>query len=473
VRADIEARAEKEPYITKQEYFLIYGKYLDFDRTKALRLSQYLHDLGVFLHFQEDHLLARTIILQNQWATEAVFRVLDDEAVKGKHGRFSGTDCERLWKDSLYSDMHPELLALMKRFELCYELLDSNPPTWLAPQLLPPGKPLEFGNWGRADDLVLRYRYEFLPKGLISRLIVRLHRFLSSPKRAWLTGVLLERDTTSLLVELLPDGGEIELRGRGPEKKTLLSVAAADLDALNESFPRLRDKVDKRIPCRCRSCMDAAVPHFFGERELIRRKENNRLQVECGNSYEQVGVLELLDGIRLDTVPGWARAERTIRVFLASSSELREDRDAFDLYFRQQNDVLRKRGHYLEIVRWENFLDAMSETRLQDEYNKEIQACDIFVALFFTKTGIYAEEEFDVAHKRFLETGKPRVYTYFKNAEIRTGSADKKGLKSLWAFQEKLEQLGHFSTGYDNVEHLKRHFGDQLEKMVDGSADSL
>src|SRR5690606_14407159 len=76
----------------------------------------------------------------------------------------------------------------------------------------------------------------------------------------------------------------------------------------------------------------------------------------------------------------------------ASSSELRADRDEFELYFRQQNDTLRKQGIYLQIVRWENFLDAMSETRLQDEYNKEIRDCDIFVSLFFTKTGKFTVE---------------------------------------------------------------------------------
>ena len=165
VRADIEVRASEAPYISQQEYFHIYSRHMDFDRSKALHLSQYLHDLGVFLHFQDDPLLARTVILQNQWATEAVFRILDDETVKAQLGRFNSTDCERLWRDSVYADMHPELLALMQRFELCYELQDSKPPTWLAPQLLPPAKPQELADWGKPEDLVLRYRYDFLPKG--------------------------------------------------------------------------------------------------------------------------------------------------------------------------------------------------------------------------------------------------------------------------------------------------------------------
>ena len=157
---------------------------------------------------------------------------------------------------------------------------------------------------------MLRYRYDFLPKGVISRLTVRLHRFVRNPEMAWVTGVLFERDKTAVLVELLANGSEIELRARGPERKALLSVIAADLDALNESFQGLRDKVDKRIPCNCKLCRTASVPEFFAQKNLLRRKEDNRLKVECPRSYEDVDVLELLDGIRVDKLPGWAKEEK-------------------------------------------------------------------------------------------------------------------------------------------------------------------
>jgi internalin A len=100
--------------------------------------------------------------------TEAVFRILDDETVKAKRGRFNNDDCKRLWKDSVYADMHPGLLRLMERFELCYELPYSDSPTWLAPQLLPPAKPKELADWSKPEDLVLRYKYDFLPKGMVA-----------------------------------------------------------------------------------------------------------------------------------------------------------------------------------------------------------------------------------------------------------------------------------------------------------------
>ena len=449
----------------------------------------------MFLHFQDDPLLDRTVILQNEWATKAVFRILDDETIKKALGRFTRDDCARLWNDPEYARMHLELRALMQNFDLCYELRDTGPGTWLIPQLLPPAKPKKLADWAKPEDLVLRYKYDFLPKGMISRLTVRLHRLVRDPEMAWATGVLFQRDTepgispTVVLAQVLEKGDEIELRARGPEAKDLRSVVAADLDALNESFQGLRgssqqgllDKVDKRIPCYCKVCSAAAVPEFFDQKALLKREQDPlRWKVECPRSYELVDVLWLLDGIKLDKLPPWAKEGqaaastassaapgREIRIFLASSSELREDRAEFDRYFREQNDLLRKEGRYLEILRWENFLDAMSETRLQDEYNKEIRNCDIFVSLFFTKTGQFAREEFYVAHRQFKRTGKPLIYTFFKTPDVKASRDRKDDLNSLWAFQEELEKLGHFYTGYDNIEHLKRQFRDQLDKLLE------
>ena len=127
------------------------------NETKARQLSRYLHDLGVFLRFQEDPLLDRYVILQNDWATEAVFNVLDDDPTKARSGYFARADCQRIWAHSTYGDIHPELLALMEKFELCYKLPDRKPETWLAPQLLSPTTPEACKDWPQADDLVLTY----------------------------------------------------------------------------------------------------------------------------------------------------------------------------------------------------------------------------------------------------------------------------------------------------------------------------
>lgn len=339
--------------------------------------------------------------------------------------------------------------------------------------------------WAETGDLVLSYRYGFLPKGLKSRLMVRMHRFVPRPEIAWVTGVLFEREETQVLVQITPRGNEIVLRARGPDRQVLLSVIASDLDALNAGFPGLDEKLGKWIPCVCSHCGVSASPEMFEQKRLLKRKQDHKLTIECPGSYKEVSVLELLDGLKLEALPRWAEKTsddhaaasdtssprhdpiKTITIFLASSEELREDRDAFDLYFRQQNDRLCQQGVYWKIVRWENFLDAMSDTRLQDEYNRKVESCDIFVSLFKTKTGSYTEEEFDVAHRAFKKQGTPRIYTFFQDAQVSTVSGTRNDLQSLWKFQDKLSELGHFWTRYKNTEDLHLRFRGQLDKLLD------
>ena len=99
--------------------------------------------------------------------------------------------------------------------------------------------------------------------------------------------------------------------------------------------------------------------------------------------------------------------------------------------------------------------------------NRKVEACDIFVSLFLTKTGKFTEEEFDVAHARFKATGRPLIYTYFKNAEVEMDSIDLDDLKSLRDFQDKLKRLGHYFTRYKSGEDLKLQFTNQLNKLRD------
>lgn len=101
-----------------------------------------------------------------------------------------------------------------------------------------------------------------------------------------------------------------------------------------------------------------------------------------------------------------------MKIFLASSSELASDRKAFEAFVDQQNKLLVDQQLLLELVMWEDFLDAMSQTRLQDEYNKALRSCDVFVMLYHTKVGKFTGEEFETAFGQFQETNRPRIYTY-------------------------------------------------------------
>ncbi|MEO1004392.1 MAG: DUF4062 domain-containing protein, partial [Cyanobacteria bacterium J06638_38] len=101
---------------------------------------------------------------------------------------------------------------------------------------------------------------------------------------------------------------------------------------------------------------------------------------------------------------------KIIKIFLASSSELKSDREQFEIFINRKNKEHIKKSIFLELVLWEDFLDAMSSTRLQDEYNKAVADCDVFVSLFHTKVGRYTESEFSKALETFKSNQKPLVY---------------------------------------------------------------
>jgi anti-anti-sigma factor len=216
--------------------------------------------------------------------------------------------------------------------------------------------------------------------------------------------------------------------------------------------------------------LDEALSEFLGKpvdsAEVISKLEE-RL------SIDENGKIQDHDNLLEKSLPPANKEKSTtqlrkIQIFLASSAELRDDRDEFEIYFRQLNDELLGEGFYLVINRWENFLDAMSETRLQDEYNKAVKNCDIFVSLFSTKTGKFTEEEFNTAYQQFLATGKPFIYTFFKDTMINTNNIPEADLLSLIAFKKRLNDLGHFYTPFANIEDLKIRFRNQIDKLLEG-----
>jgi hypothetical protein len=152
---------------------------------------------------------------------------------------------------------------------------------------------------------------------------------------------------------------------------------------------------------------------------------------------------------------------KDLKIFLASSSEL---------YIGRRNKSLVKKGIFIELVIWEDFLDALSPDGLQKEYNKAIRDCDTFVMLYFTKVGKYTAEEFETAIGAFHENQKPQIFTYFKDATISTGGVRKEDMMSLWAFQDKLRELGHYQTVYKSTEDLLLKFGGQLDRILEDRA---
>jgi internalin A len=91
--------------------------------------------LGVFQHYHQSDVLNQTIILNNKWATDAAYAVLDDATVKENEGTFDKKDITHIWSDAAYRGNQTLLVALMQQFRLCYNIRDTD--TYVVPHCLP------------------------------------------------------------------------------------------------------------------------------------------------------------------------------------------------------------------------------------------------------------------------------------------------------------------------------------------------
>ena len=235
-------------YISLQQYLDICQENGFKKREDKLQLSGYLHDLGVCLHFQEDPLLNKTVILKPEWGTAAVYRVLDNTTVVNNKGKFTKNDLANIWDEDEYMEMRDELLQLMVNFKLCYEI-PGQKHTYIAPQLLSNNQPDYSQLWDNNNNLILRYTYEFMPKGIITQFIVVMHKDIEQQKYVWKSGVLLNKDQTKAEVIKNYDKREIKIRVFGQNKRDLMTIVTHEIDKIHNVYKRL--KCSKLIPCNC------------------------------------------------------------------------------------------------------------------------------------------------------------------------------------------------------------------------------
>lgn len=294
VREALETERQQQPYISVERYRSICTAEGIDDQERQAGLSRYFHDLGVFLHFQDNSLLKRDVFLQNQWVTDAVYKILDDSQIADQQrGRFSKADLTRLWHESNYRERRDELLALMLQFELCYQVQDSE--TYVCPQLLPGDIPAY--HLGSGIPLQLKYEYTFMPKGLLYRLIVRLHRHIAKGQTAvWNSGVVLERMGAQAEISESLDRRTISVRATGLYAKELVTIINEEVERLHAPFGE-RLKVAVKIPCNCRICKESDKPHFYDKSDLDNRIFKGRATVECRESFDDVSVWGLLEGV--------------------------------------------------------------------------------------------------------------------------------------------------------------------------------
>ena len=276
-----------EDYITLKEFRALCSEKGMHEPQSQDFLSDYLHDLGVLLHFRDlkHPSLQKIVILRPEWATNAVYAILNHTKEKGSNGEFGYEDLNEVWDSSDYQDLFGELLALMQKFELCYRL-PHNPNRFIVPQLLPLDK-AQF-TWKEGEDLLqMRYEYDFMPKGILTRFIVRLHEHIEHPTTVWQRGVVLNHQNTRALVVEEYREEAISIRIQGSHPQVLIPIILKEIDDINKGFHfNERMRVRKLVPCICGICKSSVNPELYEYRKLMEVLEKGKGQFYCNTGFE-------------------------------------------------------------------------------------------------------------------------------------------------------------------------------------------
>jgi internalin A len=268
---------------------------LDNEDSQAV-LVRFLHDLGVVLHFEESY-LETTQVLEPRWVTQAVYRIINAPVLADRHGVLPVKRLKDILKkteDYHYKypqDKHHYIIELMKKFELCYELPDPGERRILVPDLLERQEPAF--DFPTQNVLRFRYQYEFLPRSVMPRFIVRQQTDIDGELR-WRTGVVLVHPETK---------ARAVVRSDQHRKRISIEVSGKDQAARRDYFKILRETfrqihgdfqslaIEQEIP------LPDSPDHTVAYSDLLFHEEKGRDEILVGSVRREYQVRDLLDGI--------------------------------------------------------------------------------------------------------------------------------------------------------------------------------
>ena len=168
--------------------------------------------------------------------------------------------------------------------------------------------------------------------------------------------------------------------------------------------------------------------------------------------------------------------QKTIRVFLASPSDLAAERA---LFFELLSTIAPGPNSAFIPTGYE-IVPANTGERPQDVINRLIDECDVFILTLHKRWGqsafdaaavtSYTEEEFSRGLTRFNKTGKPTIFCFFKNVDIEALADPGPQLIKVLEFRRRLEKSERVLYRTFNSE---REFASEVEKHLIAYATSL
>jgi internalin A len=236
-----ELPAQKKNWLTFDEFRTFCHNHGITSAKDQEDLAESLHDLGLMLSYRKEEALRSFGVLNPAWVTDGIYKLLNSPQFRDAWGKFSVKSFAEVLPAKEYPvKLHPYLLALMRKFQLCHPL-DDNGEQYLIPDLLSKNEPPLESVFPPEECLGFIYSYDsVLPEGLLPRFIVETYVH-QEPKYAWRTGVVLERANCRALVRGDVQGRKVTIRvaGVGNGRRELLGIIREYFERIHKSYEKL------------------------------------------------------------------------------------------------------------------------------------------------------------------------------------------------------------------------------------------
>lgn len=237
----------KETLENANDNFISFDSFIDkcnnagvYTKNAQETLLEFLHDLGVMLHFK-DFGLKDTNVLNPHWVTSGVYKIVNSKELAERLGILPFDRIAHILPSKEYPlQKHEFLVALMEKFELCYKL---NIHEMLVPDLLSVQEP----DFEIETSLEFIVKYNFLPRSIFPKFVVRMKNDIKE-SLAWRSGVVIESKKAKNISKVIVDYEEksIHIKVGGQTPRDYFSVIYHTLTDINNTFSNL--VVSERIP---------------------------------------------------------------------------------------------------------------------------------------------------------------------------------------------------------------------------------
>jgi internalin A len=213
------------------------------DQGQQNYLSELLHHLGIALNYQNDPRVRDATVWQPAWLIRHLYP-LPHRAGK-QAGILKQADVEVVMPTTMNASELSCLMQVMERFGIAWGGTAASGGIWLLPHAqttAPPAGTEVFRD--EPDAIRLRYTYQTLPEGWVTRLIARRFDFIEEvreQKLQWRHGVILARKGARALIRMEPQHQQLTITviGSAKSRHQLADLCQAEIRELHGEFPGL------------------------------------------------------------------------------------------------------------------------------------------------------------------------------------------------------------------------------------------